>query len=87
MASCLLNTMQILPHDLNKLARVRLRKAERWNGPILAPHLDCWDSRWTEARIYATLTLVLWGVLFPIGLAVILDYFRKRLRTAEFSRR
>jgi hypothetical protein len=52
-----------------------------------APHLDCWDSRWTEARIYATLTLVLWGVLFPIGLAVILDYFRKRLRTAEFSRR
>ncbi len=28
--------MQILPHDLNELARVRLRKAERWNGPVFA---------------------------------------------------
>ena len=52
-----------------------------------APHLDCYDSRWWEARIYATLSLVLWGVLFPVGLAVLLNYFRSRLRTADFSRK
>ncbi len=52
-----------------------------------APHLDCYDSRWWEARIYATLSLVLWGALFPVGLAVLLNYFRSRLRTADFSRK
>ena len=53
---------------------------------IPAPHLNCYDDKWTATRIYATLTLAVWGVLFPIGLAVLLSYFRSRLRTAEFSR-
>ena len=52
-----------------------------------APHLDCYSDDWTEARIYATLTLAVWGVLFPIGLAMLLGYFRSRLRTADFSRK
>ena len=51
-----------------------------------APHLNCGDANWSAARIYATMTLVLWGVLFPVGLAALLHYFRSRLSTAEFSR-
>ena len=52
-----------------------------------APHLNCYDDRWTEARIYATLTLIVWGVLFPVGLACLLSHFRSSLRTADFSRK
>jgi hypothetical protein len=52
-----------------------------------APHLDCYDDRWREARTYAQLTLSLWGVAFPIALAVLLGYFRSKLRTADFSKK
>jgi hypothetical protein len=52
-----------------------------------APHLDCFNSAWDTASIYAVLTLTLWGIFTPLALAVALHLARMRLRTAEFSRK
>ena len=52
-----------------------------------APHLNCYDDAWAAARVYAIMTLALWGILAPLGLAVALHFARIRLRTAEFSRK
>ena len=52
-----------------------------------APHLDCFDDAWDTARVYAILTLTLWGALTPVVLAIVLRAARSRLRTAEFSRK
>ena len=52
-----------------------------------APHLSCSDDAWRTARVYAILTLGLWGVLMPLVLALSLHLARSRLRTVEFSRK
>jgi hypothetical protein len=52
-----------------------------------APHLNCFNDAWGNARVYAILTLTLWGILTPLVLALALQLSRSRLRTAEFSRR
>jgi hypothetical protein len=54
---------------------------------VQAPHLDCFDGRWETARVYAILTLVIWGALSPLVLAIVLHFARIRLATAEFSRK
>jgi hypothetical protein len=38
-----------------------------------APHLDCFDDAWTAARVYAILSLTLWGIVAPLGLAFTLQ--------------
>jgi hypothetical protein len=52
-----------------------------------APHLNCFDSAWSTARVYAMLTLTLWGILVPLVLALTLHSARSKLGTAEFSRK
>jgi hypothetical protein len=52
-----------------------------------APHLTCFDDAWRTARVYAISTLVLWGILLPLLLALTLHLARRRLRTARFSRK
>jgi hypothetical protein len=52
-----------------------------------APHLDCFDDAWADARVYAIMTLTLWGMLAPLMLAFTLHFARQKLRTAHFSRK
>ena len=54
---------------------------------IPAPQLNCFDEAWHNAKVYAILTLTLWGIITPLFLALALHVARSRLRTAQFSRK
>ncbi len=54
---------------------------------VPAPHLNCYDDYWGESRIYAILTLALWGCLVPSVIAIVLEVYKRRLRTHEFSQK
>ena len=54
---------------------------------VPAPHLNCYDANWKESQIYAMLTLALWGCVVPILIALVMEVYKRRLRTHEFSQK
>jgi hypothetical protein len=52
-----------------------------------APHLTCFDDAWESVEVYAMLTLIVWGIVSPLLLALTLHLARSKLRTAIFSRK
>ena len=40
---------------------------------LAAPHLSCGDDAWETSRIYAFLSLSLWGIAAPVVIAIVME--------------